>query len=78
MNMNNLLIKVIPVSLLMLFSGAALAAEGMANEAASQATQHLDLTNHWVGFLSIGILYWPTYLLWQKSLRILENLNLLF
>ncbi len=32
-----------------------MASEQIAGQAASLATQHMDLTNHWIGFLSIGL-----------------------
>ncbi len=45
--MNNLIIKLIPALLLSTLPGVALAAE--------HAESRMDLTSHWVGFLSIAL-----------------------
>lgn len=47
MKVQNLLLKLLPALLLCALPGVAMAVEG--------STDRLDLTNHWVGFLSIGI-----------------------
>lgn len=47
MKVQNVLVKFVSLLLLATVSGAALATEGV--------TERLDLTNHWVGFLSIGV-----------------------
>ncbi len=47
MKIQNLLIRLMPVLLLCMLPGVAMAVEG--------ESERLDLTNHWVGFVSIGI-----------------------
>jgi NhaD family Na+/H+ antiporter len=47
MKIQNLLLKLIPALLLCALPGVAMAVEG--------ATERLDLTDHWVGYVSIGI-----------------------
>ncbi|MFV9614766.1 MAG: sodium:proton antiporter, partial [Gammaproteobacteria bacterium] len=51
MKTKNIILKLIPALLLGALPNVVMASEQMA----SQATQHMDLTNHWIGFLSIGL-----------------------
>ena len=48
MKLKNLLMTLIPAFLLMALPGMAMAME-------ASAAEHMDMTGHWVGFLSIGI-----------------------
>ena len=48
MKLKNLLVTLIPAFLLIAFPGMAMAME-------ASAAEHMDMTGHWVGFLSIGI-----------------------
>ena len=68
MKVQNLLLKLLPALLLCALPGVAMAVEG--------STDRLDLTNHWVGFLSIGIFILAyVFVMAEEFTKIMDNLH---